>query len=134
MNNTRLPFSQFVDEINPVTSEHLDTICSFGLFSGIPERDVASIASAAIRRTYARHATLFTQGHEIRNLILLESGNVKHSQVSPNGDEVLLRMSSAGDVVRRGKQSLSAIHGALKFAKSRLRLVAALPNGIFAGS
>lgn len=110
MNNTPLSFPRSVDEINPLTSEHLETICSFALFSGLSERDVAPIASAAVRRTYARHDTLFTQGHEIRNLILLESGSVKHSQVSSKGEEVLLRMSGAGDLVAGEALSASCRH------------------------
>ena len=69
------------------------------LFAGMPEHDCAHIASAAVRRTFARRETIFTQGQEVRNLILLQSGNAKHVQVSPDGDEALIRISSPGDIV-----------------------------------
>ena len=46
-----------------------------------------------------RREPLFIEGQKVRSLILLQSGNVKHTQVSPGGGKVLLRISSAGDLV-----------------------------------
>jgi CRP-like cAMP-binding protein len=93
--------------VHAIKAERTRSLCFSVLFSGISEHDCAHIASAAVRRTFARRETLFTQGEEVRNLILLQSGNVKHTQVSPDGDEVLLRISSAGDIVY--VQGLSSI-------------------------
>jgi len=80
------------------------------LFSGLSARDCFRITSTAVKRTFARRESLFAQGQEIRNLILLESGNVKQMQISSNGDEVLLRISGAGDVVAGKELSPSLRH------------------------
>lgn len=98
MRDNQLSTPQLVSPIDPINAGHSTSLCS-PLFSGISERDCACIASAAVWRTFARGETLFTQGKEVRNLILLRSGNVKHTQLSPHGDEALLRISSAGDIV-----------------------------------
>jgi CRP-like cAMP-binding protein len=91
--------STLVNPDYPIRAERLGSLRSSGLFSGISEHECAHIASTAVRRTFARHETLFTQGQKVRNVILLQSGIVKHTQVSPDGDEALLRISSAGDIV-----------------------------------
>ena len=46
-----------------------------------------------------RNELLFLQGRPFLALILLQSGLVKHTQVGPNGNEVLLRFSGKGDIV-----------------------------------
>jgi CRP/FNR family transcriptional regulator, nitrogen oxide reductase regulator len=99
MRDNQFSTSTLVDPVYPIKAERLGSLRSSVLFSGISERNCAHIASAAKKRTFARHETLFVQGQEVRNLILLQSGNVKHTQVSPDGDEALLRISSAGDIV-----------------------------------
>jgi CRP-like cAMP-binding protein len=99
MKDNHFSTSEWVNPVYPIKAERLGSLRSSGLFSGISEHQCAHIASAAVRRTFARHETLFMQGQEVRNLILLQSGNVKHTQVSPDGDEALLRIGSAGDIV-----------------------------------
>lgn len=91
--------SKLVNPTHPIKAERFRSLRSSMLFSGISEHNCAHIASAAVRRTFQRRETLFTQGQEVRNLILLQSGNVKHTQVSPDGDETLIRISTAGDIV-----------------------------------
>ena len=99
MRDNQFSTSNLVNPVHPIKEERPGSLCSSVLFSGISGHDCAHIASAAARRTFARRETLFTQGQEVRNLILLQSGNVKHTQVSPDGGEALLRISSAGDIV-----------------------------------
>lgn len=82
-----------------VPRDPLDVLRSSALFSGLSESICSRIASAAIRRTIARYGNLFTQKEEIRYLVLLESGNVKHMQAGPNGDEVLLRICGPGEII-----------------------------------
>lgn len=107
MKDNQFSTSKFVNASYSIKAEYLGSLRSSELFSGMSERECAHIASAAKKRTFARHETLFIQGQEVRNLILLQSGTVKHTQVSPDGDEALLRISSAGDIV--GVQGLSSI-------------------------
>jgi CRP-like cAMP-binding protein len=82
-----------------ISPERLAFLRSSMAFSRLPEPACASIVSVAVQRTFARRESLFSQGQEIRNLILLRSGAVKHTQVSRDGEQVLLRVSCAGDVV-----------------------------------
>jgi CRP-like cAMP-binding protein len=99
MGDNRFSISKSVDPVHPIKAERPGPLRSSALFSGLSRRDCAHVASAAVRRTFARRETLFTEGQEVRSLIFLQSGNVKHTQASPGGDKVLLRISSAGDVV-----------------------------------
>lgn len=69
------------------------------LFANLSERECLEIACSARVRTFAKNESLFAQGQPLRELILLRSGIVKHTQVSVNGNEVLLRFSRKGDVV-----------------------------------
>ena len=80
-------------------AERLFLISSSLLFAGLSERECLEIASCARTRMFARNELFFAQGQPVRELILLQSGSVKHTQVSSNGNEVLLRFSRTGDVV-----------------------------------
>jgi CRP-like cAMP-binding protein len=99
MTDNQFSSSKWVNSVHPAKAERPRPLCSSILFSGISEHDCAHIASAAMRCSFARRETLFTQGQEVRELIFLQSGTVKHTQVSPDGDEALLRISCAGDIV-----------------------------------
>jgi CRP-like cAMP-binding protein len=57
------------------------------------------IASCGHARSFARDEILFAQGQPNRSMIMLQSGTVKLTQLSANGNEVLLRMSGTGDAV-----------------------------------
>jgi CRP-like cAMP-binding protein len=74
-------------------------MCASALFTGLSERECREIASCAKARTYARDELLFMQGQPVRNLMLIQSGSVKSTQLSPNGSEVILWMNGSGDAV-----------------------------------
>ena len=78
------------------------------LFANLSERECLQIASCARTRSFTRNESLFSQGQPVRELILLQSGNVKHTQVSSCGHEVLLRFSRTGDVIGLQSESPSA--------------------------
>ena len=99
MRDSQFPTTQLVNPVHRIKPELPGSLCSSALFSGISGGDCAHIVSVARKRTFARREILFTQGQVVRDLILLQSGHVKHTQVSPDGDEALLRISSAGDIV-----------------------------------
>lgn len=86
-------------------AEHLVLMCASALFTGLEERECREIASCARARTFARDELLFTQGQPVRSLILLQSGSVKHTQLSSGGNEVLLWMSGTGDAVNLEPES-----------------------------
>jgi CRP/FNR family transcriptional regulator, nitrogen oxide reductase regulator len=69
------------------------------LFVGIPAEEYTTIANTAILRSYRRREMLFMQGEKINEVLLLQQGCVKLTQVSQNGLEVTLRLSRCADVV-----------------------------------
>lgn len=74
-------------------------MCASALFTGLSERDCMKIASCAKARSFARDEVLFMQGQPVRNLMLIQSGSVKSTQLSPSGNEVILWMNGSGDAV-----------------------------------
>ena len=80
------------------------------LFSGLSKSECLEIASCARARTFARDELLFTQGQSARNLVMIQSGSVKLSQLSPNGNEVILWMTGSGDPVGMPAISPSCSH------------------------
>ena len=96
--------------VNPNLAEPLVLMCGSALFAGLSQRECTEIISCARARTFARNELLFSQGQPVRCLIVLQSGSVKHTQVSENGSEVLLRMSGTGDAVNIQGESESCSH------------------------
>src|SRR5271169_2813409 len=85
--------------IRPKIAERLAVMYSCELFADLSEGDCLDIASCAVLRRFSRNELLFVQGQPVQHLILLQSGSVKHTQVSHDGKEALLRMSGMSDVV-----------------------------------
>ena len=77
----------------------LASMHSSKLFVDLEQQDCINIASCALTRHLQRNEFLFLQGHPVRNVIVLRSGCVKLIQVNPNGNEALVRINGAGDVV-----------------------------------
>jgi CRP-like cAMP-binding protein len=80
-------------------AEGVVLMCASALFTGLTPKECKEIASCARARTFARDELLFVQGQPVRNLVLIQTGSVKLSQLSPNGDEVILWMNGSGDTV-----------------------------------
>jgi CRP-like cAMP-binding protein len=80
------------------------------LFTGLAKHECLEIASCARVRTFARDELLFIQGQPVRNLVLIQSGSVKLTQLSPGGNEVILWMNGSGDSVGVPSDSPSCTH------------------------
>jgi len=74
-------------------------MCASALFTGLTQRECMEIASCAKARIFARDELLFMQGQPARNLVLIQSGSVKSTQLSCDGNEVILWMNGSGDAV-----------------------------------
>jgi CRP-like cAMP-binding protein len=85
-------------------------MCGSALFNGVTQRDCMEIAAGARGRAFVKGEVLFSQGQPVRSLVLLQSGTVKHTQLSSDGNEVLLWMSGAGDAVNLQAESASCSH------------------------
>ena len=82
---------------NTAIHENVLSLCASAIFAGLSQRELMEILSCARMRTFTRDEVLYSQGQAARSLIVLQSGSVKHTQLSSNGDEVLLRMSGTGE-------------------------------------
>ena len=91
-------------------AERVVLMCASALFTGLSEQACKEIASCARARTFARDELLFIQGQPVRNLVLIQSGSVKSTQLSPNGNEVILWMSGSGEPVGVPAESPACSH------------------------
>jgi CRP-like cAMP-binding protein len=78
---------------------HIALMGTSALFAGIPPAQCREIVSAALARVFAPGEAIFMQGHPVRTHVLIQSGNVKVTQVSDAGREVLLWMNGPGESV-----------------------------------
>ena len=95
---------------NSKMAEHLVLMCASALFTDLSQRECMEIASCARARTFARDEILFSQGQPVQNLILLESGSVKLTQLSSAGNEVLMWMSGSGEPLNVNAGPISCNH------------------------
>ena len=79
--------------------EETSPILKFALFSGISAADCAAIISRGHEKRLSRRHTLFSIGDSVQQVFLILSGSIKITQVGFTGDEVILRLSGAGDLV-----------------------------------
>lgn len=91
-------------------SARADLICTSPLFKGLPRHACEEFARHARPKAYAREEMLFMQGQPVRNITLIRTGSVKITQLAPNGNEVILWMYGAGNVVGALSEQLSTSH------------------------
>jgi CRP/FNR family transcriptional regulator, nitrogen oxide reductase regulator len=68
------------------------------LFQGLGEDEVRALRDRAVFADYAPRTWLYRQGEPARQLFLVESGLVRLSQLTPEGDDVLVRFVKPGEV------------------------------------
>lgn len=91
--------AKYTFSAQPNYGEHLVSMCASALFTGLTERECSEVVSCGRARTFPRNQLLYAQGQPVNCLILLQSGSVKHTQLSANGEEVLLWMSGSGEAL-----------------------------------
>jgi CRP-like cAMP-binding protein len=69
-----------------------------GLFQGIPPNDLLHIVQAARRRHIPAGTFLFHQGDPAEMIYIPVQGRLKITQITPEGDEVILRYVGAGEM------------------------------------
>jgi CRP-like cAMP-binding protein len=111
--------SQYLAAIKPIgtpsskesnVAERVVLMCASALFAGLTPKDCHEIASCASARKFARDEVLFMQGQPVRNVVLIQTGSVKLTQLSPNGDEVILWMNGEGESVGVHSESPDCNH------------------------
>jgi CRP-like cAMP-binding protein len=71
----------------------------FELFSEVTPAEFEIILGAAREKRFARRETIFTEGDPVRQVTMVLSGFVKVTQMGLNGNEVILRLNGAGEIV-----------------------------------
>jgi CRP-like cAMP-binding protein len=128
------PYSQ-----NLLNAEQILLMSASALFAGLSQHDCSEIPLCAVIRTFVRHQILFSQVQPVNTLVLIQSGSVKLTQVSSDGNEVILWMNGSGDALEVHNCASGCIHTcsaramektqALVWEYSRLRsLVAQYPQ------
>lgn len=84
---------------DPNLGERVMLMCTSALFAGLTQAECREIATGARARLFARDELLFMQGQPVRSLLLIQSGSVKLTQLSPSGNEVILWMNGRGEAV-----------------------------------
>lgn len=84
---------------NSTLAERVVLMCASALFAGLTREECLQFASCARARSFTRDELLFMQGQPVKNLVLLQTGSVKLTQISSAGDEVILWMNGKGDAV-----------------------------------
>ncbi len=79
---------------SPRDPKHL---ASLPLFQGLDDRALNDVLRTASHRSYAAEAFIFHQGDPAEHLYLLTSGEVKLSQYTPDGQQVILRYAVPGE-------------------------------------
>jgi CRP-like cAMP-binding protein len=92
--------------VSPTSSEPLEV----PLFAALPPADREEIISAAREKVFLPGETIFLEGEPVRQLLLLTSGNVKMTQLSQNGLEVILRVCGRGETIEVFPQNRLATH------------------------
>ena len=69
------------------------------IFRDLPSAVCQEIVSSAVQRQYASRQVIVQEGDEAGEVLVVAWGRVKISQVSHTGDEVILRVQGAGDMI-----------------------------------
>ena len=83
----------------PCPSDQFAAVQNYPLFFGVPPADYATIISSGHEKHLYRHQTLFSIGDPVEQVFLLLSGAIKITQVGSSGNEVILRVSGAYELV-----------------------------------
>lgn len=75
-----------------------ERLARISLFAHLATGDLERIAEAARRRPIARDASIFEQGEEAQALYMVDAGQVRLTQLTPDGDQIILRFVEPGEV------------------------------------
>lgn len=126
MTSTRLaevrPFAPATSCLGDSTmSERIVLMCGSALFAGLTQAECREIATCARARMFARDELLFMQGQPVRNLMLIQDGSVKQTQLSPGGSEVILWMNGQGEAVGVQAEQTTCNHSCSARAMEKCR-------------
>jgi CRP-like cAMP-binding protein len=105
------------------SEEDMMVMCSSTLFTGLSPAECREILRCAKKRSFGRDELLFSQGQPATKLALIQNGRVKLTQVSPEGNEVILWINCPGDAVGVHAQTLDCNHSCSARAMERCQVL-----------
>ena len=103
LNSRLLESTPAIDDAVSRTAKEIDTRVtqwqSADIFRDLLNAECQEIVSSAAQRQYAGRQVIAHEGDEGGEVLMVAWGRVKVSQVSHTGDEVILRVQGAGDVI-----------------------------------
>lgn len=94
----------------PTDNVELSFLGTSALFAGLSTQEGLQIAAGARRRSFARKKSLFMEEQPVRHVLLIRSGSIKLTQLSSTGNEVILWLIGAGDVIGAFGLAAEGIH------------------------
>jgi CRP-like cAMP-binding protein len=82
-----------------VLSEKIKMAKQFALFAEVIPAELDLILGAAREKRFDKRETIFSEGDPVRHVTMVVSGIVKVTQMGLNGNEVILRLDGAGEIV-----------------------------------
>lgn len=76
-----------------------DDLLDLAFFAGLPRSSGEAILECSRTERFARRQTLFRQGEPPTGLFLICTGAVKLTQIGSDGQETIMRVAVAGDVI-----------------------------------
>jgi CRP/FNR family transcriptional regulator, nitrogen oxide reductase regulator len=83
--------------MKPFTAEERSALTKLDLFADLEPPHMSEIMSAAVRRMVEAGTILFFQGDPADTFYIVIKGRIKLSQVTPDGQQVILRYSASGE-------------------------------------
>ena len=83
----------------PTSDAHGALVGRSALLAGLSPQQCSEIFAFAKIMKFARNERLFSQDQPIHKLIMIKTGSVKLTQLSPDGKEVILWLNGPGDAV-----------------------------------
>lgn len=79
--------------------KELDWLTEVPLFQGLPDSQLAGLATIASERQCDRHETVFAEGEDSAGFFVVISGQVRVFKLSPDGREQILHIFGPGEPV-----------------------------------
>ena len=91
-------------------SEKIKTVKQFALFAEVIPEELDLILGAAREKRFDKRETIFSEGDPVRHVTMVVSGIVKVTQMGLNGNEVILRLNAAGEIVGSYRVCVNCSH------------------------
>src|SRR5215467_3199030 len=108
--NRAILFARRSGEEWGLLSEKIKLARQFALFAELTPAEFELIIAAAREKRFDRRETIFTEGDPVRQVTMVLSGFVKVTQMGLNGNEVILRLSGAGEIPGSYRVCNNCIH------------------------